>query len=305
MMMYFSRLISPTLLGLFLTTCLTSPVQPAETVSKSNGKIVFYSFFEYVSSDGIYAVNPDGSELQQLINFGIEPTWSHDGSQVAFAWDGSIWTMNADGSSPSRITDPKAGAFSPNWSPDDSKIVFSGSEDSKYIYDLYIVNSDGSQEHQLTDHKLTSNNAQSPVWSPDGNKIAFVLFPQKCCGNEDAEIYTIDADGSDLQQLTNNSEYDLAPSWSPDGSKIVFSSGLQSFDIYIMNTQGDQFKQLTNTKDQEKNPSWSPDGSKIVYDRGNVLFTMNTDGTKQTQLVKPQIAGLDINPDWQSLASTI
>lgn len=303
--MYFSRLISPTILGLFLTTCLASPVQPAETISKSNGKIIFYSFFEYVSSDGIYAINPDGSELQKLINFGIEPTWSHDGTKVAFAWDGSIWIMNADGSNPSRITSTKAGAFSPNWSPDDTKIVFSGYEDSKYIYDLYVVNSDGSKEYRLTDYKITGNNAQSPVWSPNGNKIAFVLFPQKCCNGEDAEIYTIEADGSELQQLTNNNQYDLAPSWSPDGSQIVFSSGLQSFDIYTMDAQGEQLKQLTNTQYQEKNPSWSPNGDKIVYDRGNVLFTMNIDGTKQTQLVKPQTAGLDINPDWQPLASTI
>ena len=57
-----------------------------------------------------------------------------------------------------------------------------------------------------------------PVWSPDGNQIAFVSYL-----DGDAEIFVMDADGSNLTRLTNNSAVDTEPFCSPDGTKIAYT----------------------------------------------------------------------------------
>src|SRR5437868_1722235 len=71
-------------------------------------------------------------------------------------------------------------------------------------------------------------------YSPDGTKIA---FSSNADGNP--EIYVMNADGSGIKQLTDNSAIDWNPSWSPDGKKIAFTSGRDGdFDVYVMDADG-------------------------------------------------------------------
>jgi tricorn protease-like protein len=65
----------------------------------------------------------------------------------------------------------------------------------------------------------------------------------------DAEIYRMNADGSHLTRLTNNSVDDTQPDWSPDGTKIAFMSGVHkgsNLEIYTMNADGSEQTRLTN-----------------------------------------------------------
>ena len=75
-----------------------------------------------------------------------------------------------------------------------------------------------------------------PVYSPDGLKIAFISTH-----DGDPEIFVMNANGTGLRKLTDNTAVDAAPSWSPDGGKIVFTSDRDgSFELYSMNADGSQ-----------------------------------------------------------------
>jgi Tol biopolymer transport system component len=135
-----------------------------------------------------------------------------------------------------------------------------------------------------------------PSCSPDGKKIAFVTNRD---GN--AEIYIMNADGSDQMRLTENSVSDLLPSWSPDGSKIVFDSDRDgNREIYIMNADGSGQTRLTNDPAVEYAPTWSPDGTRIAFhsnrDGNWEIYVMSTDGSNQTRLTVN--SAMDAWPSW-------
>jgi len=145
-------------------------------------------------------------------------------------------------------------------------------------------------------------------------KIAFTRSPD---GVDTRDIYTMNADGSGVTQLTTEGE-EHRPAWSPDGSKIAYDSyhpvPSGNFDIYVMNADGSNKTNLTNTPGvgdgvQELDPDWSPDGSKIAFDRssdsGNTsaIYVMNADGSGVTQLTTA--GGYERHPAWSPDGSKI
>ena len=109
---------------------------------------------------------------------------------------------------------------------------------------------------------------------------AQITFVSKRAGN--AEIYVMDADGENLQRLTNNRNNDWDPSWSPDGEQIVFFSNrdghfrddipdTSTYEIYVMDADGGNPQNLTNNPHGDVNPAWlnspfsiSPIGKKFT-----------------------------------------
>lgn len=117
------------------------------------------------------------------------------------------------------------------------------------------------------------------------------------------EIYTMNADGSEVQEVTSNlnDSTNMEPRWSPDGTKIAFvSNHAGNSDVYVMNADGTDLTDVTNNPAADGDPAWSPDGNKIVFvsDRNgsNSLYVMNADGTGVTQLTSG--SQNDSGPDW-------
>ena len=98
----------------------------------------------------------------------------------------------------------------------------------------------------------------------------------------DEEIYVMNADGSDAQQLTHNDSNDRYPAWSPDGTRIGFISDrdndLDIYHIYVMNADGSDVVQLTDGSDNQ-HLAWSPDGDRIVFTSIGEIYMMNSDGS--------------------------
>jgi len=192
-----------------------------------------------------------------------------------------IYTMNADGSVVTRLTNNPATDLEPAWSPDGKKIAFASTRDGNT--EIYVMNSDGSVVTRLTNNPAVDG---SPAWSPDGKKIAFH-------SNRDGnyEIYVMNSDGAGVTRLTNNSADDEEPAWSPDGKRIAFRSDRDvSFLIYTMNSDGSGVTRLTNPSGVDASPAWSPDGKIIAfsgYRESPVapglydvdIYTMNADGS--------------------------
>ena len=146
--------------------------------------------------------------------------------------------------------------------------------------------------------RITTHNAYdySPYWSPDGGRIAFVSARS---GNRD--IWVMDADGGQHQQLTTHGSADYSPSWSPDGQKIAFvSSRSGNPDIWVMDADGGNKRRLTTHNAHDYSPSWSPDGQKIAFGSnrsGNrVIWVMDTDGGNKRRLTTH--GNYDVQPSW-------
>ncbi|WP_051554846.1 TolB family protein [Maribacter antarcticus] len=110
-----------------------------------------------------------------------------------------------------------------------------------------------------------------------------ILFTSTRDGN--AEIYTMNIDGSDQKRITNNANYDGDATWSPDGEKIVFSSDRDGNpEIYIMDVDGSNIKRITDSEGEDNSPEWSPDGSMIAFNTSRF-------GNRSSEILRRNIEG--------------
>jgi hypothetical protein len=169
-----------------------------------------------------------------------------------------------------------------------------------------VMDADGSDIAPL----LTSGYNGGADWSPSGNTIVFHSGSQLL---SPFNIYTMNADGSNMTQLTfEDWRINWNPNWSPDGSQIVFSSDRagsasgERVNIFVMNADGSGITQLTFGEVHDHRPAWSPDGTKIAFQRRaslsspNHIFLMSSDGSNIVQLTdSDEPAGeREANPTW-------
>ena len=100
------------------------------------------------------------------------------------------------------------------------------------------------------------------VYASDVPYIAFSSKRQ----NKNYDIYMMDINGNNLQQLTDHLAHETYPTFSPDGQQMayVFSPDGND-DIYVMNLKTKVSRQLTNHPGHDHSPAWSPDGRWIAF----------------------------------------
>ena len=180
----------------------------------------------------IYVMDADGRNPINLTNHPGNDAyayWSPDGEKIVWGsnrdpeMDWSTYVMNADGSNPIRLI--HGPAWGPAWSPDGEKILFHSTRKVGNL-EIYVVGADGSdwKEVDAIPIRLTNNDAPDYIqdWSPDGEKI---IWRSDRDGN--AEIYVMDADGSNPINLTNNPALDNAPDWFDPAFVDVNAEGVE------------------------------------------------------------------------------
>ena len=157
---------------------------------------------------------------------------------------------------------------------------------------------------------------------PSGDKVTTIIFratevpgppPAKIAFTSDRdgnfEIHTMDPDGSNLVNLTNNPFTDGGPSWSPGSHTIAFGSNRDANDeIYIMSADGSNQTRLTNNGAFDVGSTWSPDGNKIAFasdrDGDFEIYVMDADGSNPTNLTQNPLVD-EIGPAWSPDGSKI
>jgi Tol biopolymer transport system component len=144
----------------------------------------------------------------------------------------------------------------------------------------------------LTSCSKSDENITSPnLANPTNNKI---LFEAKVGANY--HLFTMNEDGTNETQITNFSNgtnyiFTGDASWNSDGNKIIFMTN-KDYDnggkIYFANPDGTNLIRVNHTNVNIQNPKLSPNGTKILFESrigtNYHLFTMNIDGTNETQI---------------------
>lgn len=199
-----------------------------------------------------------------------------------------VAVMDADGGNFSVLTAENAIVATPAWGRNANEIFFTSYSDNNP--DLYAITL-GRQKYPVS--RRPGLNV-SPSWSAAAQRLAVTLSKD---GN--SEIYTMNADGSNLARLTNNTAADTAAVWSPDGSQVAFTSddfGLPQ--IYVMAANGSGRRRVSPGGYCDS-PSWSPDGQKLAFVKresgGFNIYVLDLQSGNTSQITN---GGDNMEPSW-------
>ena len=287
-----------------LTNTPANEVNPS--FSPDGTKIVFEN------GDGIiFRMNADGTGMVQLTSANTgNPSFSPDGTKIVYAFNGGtgapqITLMNLDGSGQTPVTNIDGQKFNPHFSPDGKRIGFSTYTTNGFnTPEIRVVNADGTGVARLASGGLgygwaPGKVAPRPTTGPSGGRIAFdsgVYSNSSSYGSQNSQIFVVDADGTNQEQLTFDQGYsndNSQPSFSRDGRQIAFVqlayvgrsfTPAYSSNINVMNADGTNRRQITSYV-HASYPSFSPDGTKIVFSAyPSEIYLINVDGSGMTRL---------------------
>ncbi len=249
--------------------------------------------FEY----GIYLFDLATEDLKLLVQGGLEPVWSPDGTRIAYrsTQTSGLWIMNVSSGETREIytvdQENEHYVTSMDWSPDSKRLVFLD-EVFRQSVTMMVISADGAEPAGV----LASPPAHwpsFPKWSPDGDKIMFISPAGKSAGPGNAyNLWVMNSDGTGQTQLTQDISLAAGvPRWSPNGQWIVFT-GTPYYeepepltDLWLVNRNGSDLKRLTSDAVEATNewmPAWSRDGGHIIFasDGGDVWMISLADGNR-------------------------
>ncbi len=195
-----------------------------------------------------------------------------------------------------QLTDAQGFDLDPTWSSAAAQIIFASNREAGHGFQIYIMDADGANQRLLGG--LQPGDNTHPDWSPDGTQIVFQSKRDTNSNPQDdyIQIYRMNADGSNLIQLTFGSADNTGPDWSPDGSKIAFLSERSGQDeVYIMNPDGTGIERLTQIDVLKSELDWSPDGHSLVFAGSDGLYIVDVATRQSSKIDLPGFEQANIN----------
>ena len=204
----------------------------------------------------------------------------------AYRWaldDYDLFSVRIDGLDPQRLTNTPGYDAEATVSPNGKTIVWTSVRDGDL--DIYAMDLDGTHPRRLTQEIGYDG---GPFFSPDSKRIVYraqhpsnqeeldhykALLAQNLVEPGRLELFIMNADGSNKQQVTSNGASNFSPYFHPDGHRLIFSSnvdtrnegGRPEFHLYLVNEDGSGLERLTFDGKFNSFPMFSPDGKRLVW----------------------------------------
>src|SRR5918999_58610 len=196
---------------------------------------------------------------------GSQPSWFPDGSGILFRRSGTsvqpaVWRIGPWGEDPMQVLTAAGRQWDPRWTADMTRILFAWTRSEPADTDRAIAISAPSDPTPTVLFDDPGVFDSAPARSPDGSRIAFESDSNRLGTNPegDREIFVMNADGSDVRQLTRNAIHDEGPAWSPDQTMLAYTSGPDNEhgDIQIMTADGVHLRTLASYDGLDESPDW-------------------------------------------------
>jgi Tol biopolymer transport system component len=219
-----------------------------------------------VSGNGgdIFLMPAMGGGATKLTTQGCYPSWSPDGSSIAFLsnrgsdWD--LWRVPSSGGEPVRLTDDAEIDYQPAWSPDGRWIAFGVGPQNR----LCVIPAGGGPKLDLFIGRVLS-----PAWSKDG---AWIYFSSDRASTEgEMDLWRIPfrpgkGPVEHPQRVTIADGKELGAAISADGKHLVFGEVREKPDIWRLDLASGSAEQVTSALSSENLPHLSPDGRTLLFD---------------------------------------
>ncbi|MFW6062579.1 MAG: protein kinase domain-containing protein [Chloroflexota bacterium] len=219
----------------------------------------------------IFVVASDGASRQQLTATddgasSTRPVWSPDGGRVLYHQAsseeeaGALYALDFPGGNRQPLVAGRELGITVmdsghGWSPDGSRVVFSGRDDAGEVR-LYIAGADGSGVTPLTESEGDARHV-APVWSPDGEAILYLAAPE---AQPWGALLWVAVDGTSSRALASGFLVRSA-AWAGDGEQIVISAapdGDEVWRLYLIELEGGAPQPLVNDDEARTAPAWQP-----------------------------------------------
>ncbi len=202
-----------------------------------------------------------------------------------------IWETDLASGTHRQLTTSPGDKRNPSWAGND-RFTFQTSNDACFL-----------RQHDLDDRAPFLRPLwpiKDIAWAPDGLRVVFSRLRTDLA--DSANLWTANAEGRAIQQLTQEPGLQINPAWSPDGAWVAFIAGrgYGTYDLFVMRQDGGERRQLTHDHAQELSPAWSPDGTLIAFSSDKTgdaeIWLIRADGSGARQLTDSP--GLDTHPAW-------